>query len=300
MRLFNNMIKTIFPWFNSKKANKKVKAKIDAISSGNFTQNVDYMKDYQHLKCKEVEDFFNKTLDVKKSLEDKLKTSLFSVTIGITVLTSAISFLYSDGISSLNITFKGIIFTTGSIAIIYMIIAGIFAVKTISGFISVYQLFPEDLANKSYDEKKESIAVCAELNSLSNIIRQNLMSVSYHSIIISLIVITIFFFLIGIASFFQDIKIKNPSHIEVTVQPNQNSIDLIYSKINMQNEIKQKSFESLKNEIKVQNQYINSLNKKIKELNEIVTRNKQETNNQIHDLKNSNKTLEQTGKPMLK
>lgn len=66
-----------------------------------------------------------------------------------------------------------------------MIIAGIFAVKTISGFISVYQLFPEDLANKSDDEKKESIAVCAELNSLSNIIRQNLMSVSYHSIIIS-------------------------------------------------------------------------------------------------------------------
>ena len=170
MRLFNNMIKTIFPWFNSKKANKKVKTKIDAISSGDFTQNVDYMKDYQHLKCKEVEDFFNKTLDVKKSLEDKLKTSLFSVTIGITVLTSAISFLYSDGISSLNIIFKGIIFTTGSIAIIYMIIAGIFAVKTISGFISVYQLFPEDLANKSYDEKKESIAVCAELNSLSNII----------------------------------------------------------------------------------------------------------------------------------
>lgn len=300
MRLFNNMIKTIFPWFNSIKANQKIRAKVDAISSGNFAQNIDYMKDYQHLKCKEVEHFFNKTLDVKKSLEDKLKTSLFSVTIGITVLTSAISFLYSDGISSLNIIFKGIIFTTGSIAIIYMIIAGIFAVKTISGFISVYQLFPEDLANKSDDEKKESIAVCAELNSLSNIIRQNLMSVSYHCIIISLIVITIFFFLIGIASFFQDTKIKKPSHIEVTVQPNQNSIDLIYSKINMQNEIKQKSFESLKNEIKVQNQYINSLNKKIKELNEIVIRNKQETNNQIHDLKNSNKILQQTAKPMLK
>ena len=93
-----------------------------------------------------------------------------------------------------------------------MIIAGIFAVKTISGFISVYQLFPEDLANKSDDEKKESIAVCAELNSLSNIIRQNLMSVSYHSIIISLIVITIFFFLIGIINSFSGFRFES-SHL---------------------------------------------------------------------------------------
>ena len=43
--------------------------------------------------------------------------------------------------------------------------------------------------------------------------------------------------------------------------------------------------------LKYKNQYINSLNKKIKELNEIVTRNKQETN-KLHSFKNSNKTLE--------
>ncbi len=183
----------LFPWWSLLRANRKIKTKINKIENGDFETNLDYMRGYKLLSLDEVNSFFEKTLQVKKSLEDKLKTSLFSVTLGITVLTSTLSFLFSDGVSYFSKVHRGIVVFTGSAAIVYMILAGIFAIKTISGAISVYQPFPEDIANKTDENKKELIAVCAELNSLSNIIRQNFMTVSFHCIINSLFIVVLFF-----------------------------------------------------------------------------------------------------------
>jgi hypothetical protein len=293
------MIKILLPWYHAGKANNKIKERIKSIEEGDFVNNIDYMKDYEKLSFKDLEVFFNKTMDVKKSLEDKLKTSLFSVTIGITVLTSAISFLFNDGIASINVLYKGMIFFLGSLAIIYMILAGVFAIKTISGFISVYQLFPEDMS-LPIQERKEAIAISAELNSLSNLIRQNLMNASYHCIINSLFIITVFFFLIGFASFAEKTKREDSINVEVTIQPNQKNIDLLYSKMYQDNESKQRSLESIKSELEKQNSYIQSIDQKIINLKKEVTISEQEIKDQIYDLELSNKTSQQTALPSLK
>lgn len=277
MRLFNKLkpiLQLLFPWCNSVRANKKIKKKIREIETIRNIDNLDYMKGFNALPLEDVEKFFEKTLEVKKSLEDKLKTSLFSVTIGITVLTSAITFLFNDSISSLSVTHKGVIFFTGSVAIIYMILAGIFAIKTISGFISVYQLFPEDIAEKNDAVKKESVAICAELNSLSNIIRQNLMNVSFHCIINSLFVIVIFFFLVGGSSFIIKNKADQQKKIDVIVHPNQNNIDLLNSKISEQDASNRKNMKFLKDNIESQGKYILRINSSIKEIKKEMTANR--------------------------
>jgi len=266
------MLQVLFPWVNSKKANKKISDKIKKISEGEL-DNIVYMKGYENLNLNEAKEFFDKTLSVKKSLEDKLKTSLFSVTIGITVLTSAITLLFNDGISPLSAIYRGVIFFTGSVAIIYMILAGIFAIRTISGHISVYQLFPEDIANNSEEDKKKSISICAELNSLSNIIRQNLMSVSFHCIINSLFVITLFFFLVGGSSFINIEKPDKPVKVNVTVQPNKNDIELLKSKISTQSNEHKNDLKLLQSKINYQDDIL-EINKNIEKIEKQIFVNK--------------------------
>ena len=269
------MIKLLFPWLHSSHANRKVFEKIEKIKKGDIKDNLDYMNGFSSLTTKDVKEFYEQTLDVKKSLEDKLKTSLFSVTIGITVLTSAVTLLFNDGVSSLDAMIKGIIFFTGSVAIIYMILAGIFAIKTISGFISVFQLFPQDIANASDDTIKESIAICSELNSLSNIVRQNLMSVSFHCIINSLFVITLFFFLIGGASFIPGNKTDKPTKIDVILHSNQDGIYLMNSKINKIEESNKRNIELLDTKVDTQNTKTTKANISIERNKKLIDENRQ-------------------------
>jgi len=200
----------MFPFFEMAGANKKLIAKVKEIENGeNLDQNIQYMKCFQQLPLSEIKIFYAKTLNVKKSLEEKLKVSLFSVTVGITLLTSMIGFLYQDGFSELNSFIRAITFFVATLSVTFMIFSAVYAIKTISGKITVYQLFPEDLADATTEnEKKEAIAICAELNSLMNIIRQNLMSVSYHCIVNSLVLVAILFFTLGVSSFYVNHKDK--------------------------------------------------------------------------------------------
>lgn len=215
-----HLIYTMFPFVEMAGANKKLIARVKEIESGkNLEDNIQYMKCYEELSFSEIEKFYEKTLNVKKSLEEKLKVSLFSVTVGITLLTSMIGFLYQDGFSELNSCIRGVTFTIAAFSIIFMIFAAFYAIKTISGKIIVYQLFPEDIVKASNeDEKIESVAICAELNSIMNIIRQNLMSVSYHCIVNSLVLVAVLFFTLGISSFY--INHKSPVLEEIKSELN--------------------------------------------------------------------------------
>jgi len=288
----NFIIQLLLPWFHLVEANKRVRDKIKKIENGEVKDNIDYMKGFENLSLDEVKKFFEKTLYVKKSLEDKLKTSLFSVTLGITVLTSTISFLFNNEISSLSAGYKGLIFFTGSIAIIYMILAGIFAIKTISGFISVYQLFPEDIAGKSDEEQRDSLGICAELNSLSNIIRQNLMNISFHCIINSLFVIVILFFLLGGCSFIIKKNSSKLGKIDIIVHPNQDNIDLLKAKILQQRITLDRDIKSIKKKMASQSLDITGLNNILDEISKEVAANKQKINSyRINNKKSSNKSL---------
>jgi hypothetical protein len=229
-----NFIYTMFPFFEMAGANKKLIARVKEIENGNnLEHNIQYMYCYEKLPLEEIEKFFEKTLNVKKSLEEKLKVSLFSVTVGITLLTSMIGFLYQDGFSDLNSYIRAVTFFVAALSIIFMIFAAFYAIKTISGKITVYQLFPEDIARASTeDEKKKSVAICAELNSIMNIIRQNLMSVSYHCIVNSLVLVAVLFFPLGISSFY--VNHKNPvlEKIESELMDSKRNLSSIQSDLN--------------------------------------------------------------------
>jgi hypothetical protein len=215
-----NIFNTIFPFFEMAKANKKLLLRVEKIENENDLANsIQYMKCYEKLSLEEIKEFFEKTLNIKKSLEEKLKVSLFSVTVGITLLTSMISFLYQDGFYGLNSYIRAGTFFVATLSIVFMIVAAFYAIKTISGKITVYQLFPEDIVEASTeDEKKNSVAICAELNSIMNIIRQNMMSASYHCIVNSLVLVAVLFFSLGVSSFF--VNHKNPALEKIEIEVN--------------------------------------------------------------------------------
>jgi CHASE3 domain sensor protein len=126
------------------------------------------------------------------------------------------------------------------------------------------------------------------------------MNASYHCIINSLFIITVFFFLIGFASFAEKTKREDSINVEVTIQPNQKNIDLLYSKMYQDNETKQRSLESIKSELEKQNSYIQSIDQKIINLKKEVTISEREIKDQMYDLELSNKTSQQTALPSLK
>jgi len=217
MRLSNGL-NVIIPWLESARANDTIAKKIAVIESTDLSNlPLDYMKGYDELTLDEVNSFFDKTIDVKKSLEEKLKTSLFSVTVGVTVLTSATTFLFNEMAWSLNPVVRIIVFLSAAVAVIYMLMSAVSAIKTISGKIVVYQVFPEDLT-ASENIKKKRLAQCTELNSLTNIIRQNLMNTSFRCIINALFVTAMFFCAIGTSSFLTRPRQADTGALRIEIQ----------------------------------------------------------------------------------
>ncbi|WP_400162903.1 hypothetical protein ACAF76_008325 [Brevibacillus sp. TJ4] len=132
----------------------------------------------------EMEKFHADTFEYKKLLEDKAKTSLFSVTISITLIVSFVDLL-----------FKIDYFRTLSIILLFfsvtnMILAGKMALD-VSGNLNVFsQLFPSELHLKK-KVKKEILAYAIEANVNYNTIRNNHVFLSYKSIMISLAAIAL-------------------------------------------------------------------------------------------------------------
>ncbi len=138
-----------------------------------------YMNGYEKLTMDEMEKIHLKTFEYKKLLEDKAKTSLFSVTISITLIFTFTNLL-------LNIQyFRTLIIFLVLYAIINMILAGKMAFDA-NGELNVFsELFPEDLHQKKKN-KKEILAYATESNVNYNIVRNNHVYLSYKSIILSL------------------------------------------------------------------------------------------------------------------
>jgi len=232
-------IDCIFPFIQLIRANKRLLLKDKTISKAiasktNIDEQMDYMKGYKNLTLEDIKGFYGKTIEVKKSLEEKLKVSLFSVTVGIIILTFMVNFLYQDRFFEMNGAIKTFAFLAASLSIIYMIFAAFCAIKTISDIAKVHQLFPKDLVNVSNkkEEEKELLAIYAERNSITNIIRQNYMNTSYRCIIILLCLSAILFFTLGINSFRVNSK-KRIAAIESKLNGLNNSVAMLKEDISI-------------------------------------------------------------------
>ena len=184
----NSLISTVFPFFVCRKANKKLKKQILEFETDKKTR-----KHYSVIKRRQRKNYFDildkkykESFDKKNKLEDKAKTNVIGLTIAITLITGASGIIKTID-SKFPIGFvQWISFFILLVSVVYLIIAGILAVKALCSentmfFISEDTLLRKDLNGLlEYDE-------CIEKNEKYNTIRNNLIYSSYACIKNSLI-----------------------------------------------------------------------------------------------------------------
>lgn len=201
------IIEALFPFFASSKANRKLKKRIVEYKHGKI-------KYYSRNRCREKNYYFDcldkkykETFETKIRLEEKAKTNVIGITIAITLITGA-----SNIITTINSKFpfwfiQWISFAILLVSVVYLIIAGILAIKILCNenemfFISVDATYKKDLNSAlEYDE-------CTAKNICRNIIRNNLIFSSYACIKNALICMVAILILCTIP-LHMDVKDKN-------------------------------------------------------------------------------------------
>ena len=184
------------PWGSLFLANDKVGQKIKKLAETGDDMLLDYMSGYRDLQVAEIEKLYAQTLSIKGTLEGKLQAFLFSVAIGVTVLTSSLAFLYGSAFAHYSLFVKVCVVLLLGVVILLMLLGGYFAIRTIGKQISIYTQGPLDLAAPR-DEYMRILAINTELNSLTNILRSNYMHASLHCILNAISVVFVFFVVVS-------------------------------------------------------------------------------------------------------
>lgn len=162
------------------------------------SDNLQYVERLDGFKETDILSFYDRTLEIKKSLEEKSKSILLSITVAITLIIGLITIFSNHNNFSSNpqlLTF--IIFFVGLISVTYMVIGAVMTLKLLSDRIQLYQLFPVDTA-LGEAEKVKLIAINTEQNVNMNIIRSNIVYIAHKSIINSLICLLILLLLFSV------------------------------------------------------------------------------------------------------
>lgn len=191
----------LFPLYKTVKANKKLFKDIEELKQLERLKPEDndkyYMKDYIKLTIENANIFFDKTLEKKKSLEDKAKVNVFGATIAVTLVTGLYKAFLDLSSNGTVVWVKIFLFLLAMYTLIQMILAGLSSIKVLNDIIQQYELFPDDF-NLSEDKKLDLIALNTEINLNYNYIRNNFLSSSYGSMRNSLVGLFLLFFLLTI------------------------------------------------------------------------------------------------------
>lgn len=192
-RLLFKIAEIFFPLYIFISSNKKINDRIKSIDAGKYDDNFLYIDDYQKYNLEEISPFYNKTLETKKTLEDKAKISAVGITISTSIIVGLSGLLLNLNIdiNQLNIV-NIILIILCVLVIIHINISGIIALLVIGNKNRVYQLFPED---SKLDEKEKAnwLAIYTEQNTNLNIIRQNYVYTSFRHLIYSIILLSLIF-----------------------------------------------------------------------------------------------------------
>ena len=168
----------------------------------NDVGKLDYMAEYLSLSLEEVQEFYNKTLNQKKSLEDKATAGIIGVTIAVSLVTGLASLPFSMGEAQLDSTIlRVLILVFGLISLVYMSMSAWLSLVVLGEKNIVYQLSPKNMRLPE-NEKLRQIALNTEQNVNLNIVRNNYIYATYRSIFYAIISLGMMFVLIAVGAFF--------------------------------------------------------------------------------------------------
>jgi len=186
----------LFPILSCKHANNILDKKIESIE--NHERQFEYMAGWDALTIEEVQEFFNSSVEQKKSLESKAQISIVGLTIAVSLMIGIGGSLLGNEDLSVS-PLQSWVVAFGIISLGYFIISGCMSLEVLGGKNKVYQLFPKQLRLPE-KEKLEKIAFNAELNVNLNIIRNNYVYCAYRSILYAVVSLGIMFimFVVGV------------------------------------------------------------------------------------------------------
>lgn len=171
-------LETIFPMYGNHKANKKLKNKLN--SNNKNESIINNLRNGDSISIDILRDYYNDTLNIKDKLEDKAKTTIVGVTITISLILGASNVL-SNIANKFDIkVLIWLSFALFTIAVFYMLYAGIIAIKVLVDENIIYTIDPNNLFNE--DNLRQNYDECIANNRIQNTIRNNGVFTSYECI----------------------------------------------------------------------------------------------------------------------
>ena len=193
-KLFRSIIEQILPSLSAFKANKQLKKKISSMES---QSDVPYMDNVDSIPIDSFRQKYAETFEVKNKFEDKAKTNVIGITIAITVIMGA-SGLTGSLINKYPYPIlHWVSFIILLVAIVYLLVSGIDAIKVlfdenVMSKVDLPDLAADDISTKEkYDD-------CTNRNIHRNTVRNNIVYSSYICIRNALICMMVLFVLVSV------------------------------------------------------------------------------------------------------
>jgi len=221
-----------FPFYALRRANKIVDKKIEDLENGGL--NFSYMLGYEKLTPDIAEKYLIKTFESRKSLEDKAKANVFGVTIAVSMIVGFSQIFANANFHASGFAFKVITISLVFYSLLSVSIGTILSLLVLGKYNRVYDIFPQDVNTKNDKLQLLNIAVNAELNSLYNVKRNNILYSSYGLIINFLVALSISFLIVIMNPKQQDLK-QEVSKLQMTNMKNEHSLTLVLSDLATKN-----------------------------------------------------------------
>jgi hypothetical protein len=194
----NKLIEIIFPLYANYIANGKVRKRIDNLIKRQNSPDEDTTESVvDEVDIEVYREMYHDTFKIKDKLEDKAKTNVVGVTIAITLIMGAsgvINTIY--GKFSIP-TIKWIAFGFLSAAVIYMIAAGLLAIRVLITDNKMFFVNLESFATGDQTLSQE-YNDCIKLNKHQNTMRNNTVFTSYECIRNSLVCLFLILILVSV------------------------------------------------------------------------------------------------------
>lgn len=240
--IIKEVIHLFFPLLRLRRANKIIDEKIKRLEDGGT--NLTYMLGYDKLSLDTADKYLSKTFDARKSLEDKAKSNVFGVTIAVSLIVGFSQIFTNTNFHSGGISFKIITMLLVLYSLVSVTIGTILSLLVLGKYNRVYDLVPEDENNVDENKKLFSIAINAELNSLYNVKRNNILYSSYGLIINFLVAISVSFLIVIINTKQQDVR-QDISKLQIDNQKIENNLQKALTELERSRDENNKLLEKL-------------------------------------------------------
>jgi len=205
------IIDAVFPMYANHRDNKVLRNKYSNAGEDNETESLlSHIENADAINTDVLKQQYDETFDIKDKLEDKAKTNVISITIAITLIMGASGVINTISEKFPTFFLQWLTFVLLTVAVIFLLIAGIIAVKVLIDENIVYTVALNSFASNEATLRSD-YDKCIVLNRKQNLIRNNSVYSSYECIRNAFVCLFIILLLATIPIEFQQISTDKSS-----------------------------------------------------------------------------------------